>query len=173
MGYYLERNIDMSEIKLQGYQPGAIGRITELHGTFYSQHWGFDLFFEAKVATEMAEFLSRFNETRDGFWLALVDGQIAGSIAIDGINTETKGAHLRWFIVDSSYHGMGIGNQLLGAVVEFCKQAGHQRIYLWTFAGLDKARHLYEKWGFALREEFEGDQWGQTVTEQRFEIVLE
>ncbi len=45
------------EIKLSGYVPGAIGRITELHATYYKQHWDFDLFFESKVATELSEFL--------------------------------------------------------------------------------------------------------------------
>ena len=25
----------------RGYLPGAIGRIVELHGTYYAAHWGF------------------------------------------------------------------------------------------------------------------------------------
>jgi len=40
--------------------------------------------------------------------------------------------------------------------------------YLWTFKGLDAARHLYESLGFQLTEESEGTQWGTTVVEQRF-----
>ena len=48
----------MSNIKItDGYTPGAIGRITELHGVYYHKHWGFDQFFEAKVATELSTFL--------------------------------------------------------------------------------------------------------------------
>ncbi len=39
--------------------PGAIGRITELHGTDYQQHTGFGLYFESKVACELSEFLRR------------------------------------------------------------------------------------------------------------------
>ena len=34
----------------QGYAPGCIGRITELHADFYSRLVGFGLPFEAKVA---------------------------------------------------------------------------------------------------------------------------
>ncbi len=56
----------MKELTLQGYIPGAIGKITELHATYYSTYWNFGLYFEAKVAAEMAQFLSRFDETRDG-----------------------------------------------------------------------------------------------------------
>ena len=39
----------------EGYVPGAIGRIAELHGVCYHDEWGFDLFFEAKMATELAD----------------------------------------------------------------------------------------------------------------------
>ena len=56
---------------IKGYRPGAIGRVAQLHGEYYHRHWGFGLFFEAKVATELAAFLSRCDETRDGFWTAV------------------------------------------------------------------------------------------------------
>jgi hypothetical protein len=42
----------MGAIEIAGYVPGGIGRVTELHATYYHQEWGFGLFFEAKVATE-------------------------------------------------------------------------------------------------------------------------
>ena len=38
-----------------------------------------------------------------------------------------------------------------------------------TFAGLDAARHLYEKFGFTLTTEREDSQWGEPVLEQKFE----
>ena len=41
---------------ISGYLPGAIGRITELHGTYYAKNWDLGLYFEAKVATELAAF---------------------------------------------------------------------------------------------------------------------
>ncbi|GAJ20768.1 unnamed protein product, partial [marine sediment metagenome] len=38
----------------------------ELHGTYYHDHWGFGLYFEAKVATELSEFLQRYDKSSDG-----------------------------------------------------------------------------------------------------------
>ena len=38
----------MKDVRLSGYIPGAIGRISELHGKYYHEHWGFDLFFEQR-----------------------------------------------------------------------------------------------------------------------------
>ena len=162
----------MADVKISGYIPGAIGRVIELHGTYYHTHWGFGAFFETLVAKEMAEFLKDFDETRDGFWIATVDGQVAGSISICGQEADTNGARLRWFIVDPNYQGHGAGKRLMEEAIGFCLHKNFKRIYLTTFAGLDAARHLYEKWGFTLYEEHEGDHWGTKVTEQAFERML-
>ena len=162
----------MSEKILTGYVPGAIGRIAELHANTYSLDWGFGLFFEAKVAKEMAEFLSRFDEARDGFWIFSIRDRIEGGIAIDGIEAGTQGAHLRWFILSPEVRGRGFGHRLMGEAISFCKKRGYENIYLETFEGLHAARHLYEKFGFRLVRQAEGTQWGKKVTEQRFELRI-
>jgi len=157
-----------------GYSPGAIGRIVEMHGTYYHRHWEFGLFFEAKVASELSEFMNRFEEGRDGLWTILNGEQTAGSIAIDGIKAGGgEGAHLRWFIIDPQLQGQGWGKRLLTEAVSFCDQREYRRIYLWTFKGLDSARHLYETAGFRLVSEQDGDKWGTSVTEQLFEYKRE
>jgi len=160
------------EFKTTGYVPGAIGRITELHASYYKKHWDFDLFFESKVATELSEFLNRFNPAHDGFWLVKTDEKIVGGVAIDGKEAKTSGARLRWFIVAPDYQGRGVGQRLLGEAVTFCRKVNIRRVYLHSFAGLDAARHLYEQFGFALCEEKQDETWGKTVTEQTFELIL-
>jgi GNAT superfamily N-acetyltransferase len=163
----------MSEIKIvKGYIPGSLGRVAEMHGVYYHDHWEFGLFFEAKVATELSDFLGRYDDSRDGFWTALVERRIEGSITIDGIRAENEGAHLRWFIISDGLRGKGMGNRLIDTGIDFCRRAGYRTIYLWTFEGLNAARHLYEKSGFKLVEEHRGTQWGVDVNEQRFECCL-
>lgn len=164
--------ISLKNIEITKYKPGAIGRITELHAEFYNKQSGFGLFFEAKVATELSEFLSRFDESHDGMWLANLNSQIVGSIFIDGKNADTEGAHLRWFIVSPAYQGQGIGNLLINNTIEFCKSNNYYKIFLWTFSGLNAARYLYEKNQFKLKKEEEGKQWGVVVKEQLFELNL-
>ena len=156
---------------IAGYLPGAIGRIVELHGAYYHRQAGFGAFFEAKVACELAEFLGRCDGERDGLWLLNDGGRIEGSIALDGRDA-AAGAHLRWFIVADGKRGQGFGNALLTAAIGLCRQRRYERAYLWTFAGLTAARHLYEKHGFRLAEERPGQQWGTEVLEQRFEWRL-
>jgi GNAT superfamily N-acetyltransferase len=167
------KELHMSEIKIiKDYIPGSLGRVVELHGAYYHECWGFGLFFEAKVAAELSEFLRRYDESRDGFWTVLVDRRVEGSITIDGLQAESKGAHLRWFIMSDALRGKGAGNHLINTAISFCQGKGYKQIYLWTFKGLTAARHLYEKSGFRLVEELRGTQWGTEVIEQRFECAL-
>jgi GNAT superfamily N-acetyltransferase len=162
----------MNAVVHTGYQPGAIGRIVELHANYYSLNWGFGLFFEARVAKEMSEFLSRFDQVRDGFWIVSINDRIEGGIAIDGIKATTDGAHLRWFILSPEVRDRGFGHRLMEEAITFCKKKVYRKIYLETFEGLDAARHLYEKFGFRLVHQAEGTQWGKKVTEQKFELLL-
>jgi len=162
----------MSEVVLSGYIPGSIGRIVELHANYYYLNWGFGLFFEARVAKEMSEFLSRFEEARDGFWIVSLNDRIEGGIAIDGIKARTDGVHLRWFIVSPEVRGQGFGRRLMEEAISFCREKDYRKVYLETFEGLHAARHLYEKFGFRLMQQAEGAQWGKKVTEQKYELLL-
>lgn len=154
----------------KGYRPGSIGRIVELHASYYSRLVGFGLPFETKVARELSEFCLYYDGQRDGLWLALQDGNIEGAIAIDGSRADEDGAHLRWFIASDKTRGTGVGTALLTVAMDFCRSRKYQRIYLWTFEGLGAARHLYEKFGFRLAFQQRGRQWGAEVNEQRFEL---
>jgi len=162
----------MSEVLItSGYAPGSIGRAVELHGSYYHAHWGFGLFFEAKVAKELALFFEQSEPARDRFWRLSRDKRLEGCIAIQGAGGEET-AQLRWFIVSEPLQGQGWGRRLLASAVDFCRQVGYRRIFLWTFEGLHAARHLYEAFGFELTREQTGRGWGTTVREQRFECTL-
>jgi GNAT superfamily N-acetyltransferase len=153
----------------RGYLPGCIGRITELHARFYAAHAGFGVYFESRVARELSAFCERYDVVGDGLWLALVDGEVEGAIAIDGQHADSDGAHLRWFITSDRLRGSGAGKRLIGEAMAFCDARGYRKTWLWTFDGLSAARHLYEQHGFRLVQQQPGQQWGREVTEQRFE----
>lgn len=151
-----------------GCLPGAIGRITQMHAEFYASHAGFGVFFESQVAGGLADFARRLQRPGNRWWLAVMDGRVVGSVAIDGENHAADGAHLRWFIADDVVRGRGVGRRLLDAALAFCDASGFESVYLWTFRGLDAARRLYESAGFECLQEQPGEQWGAEVFEQRF-----
>lgn len=151
-----------------GYRPGIIARITEMHALYYARTSGFGQAFESRVAGGLAEFCSRLENPQNRIWAAMRDGQVRGSVAIDGEDLGEGIAHLRWFITDDTLRGAGAGKKLLDAAMDFVDANGFNETHLWTFAGLNAARHLYEVRGFALVEEYAGSQWGREVLEQRF-----
>jgi len=159
-------------VTLTGYYPGVVGKIIQLHAVYYHENWGFDVSFETQEGLELCEFVRAFEEGRDGFWIARIREEFAGSIAIDGRDAESEGARLRWLIVEPRYHGRGIGKILVEEAVQFCRNASYGRVVLWTFEGLDTARHIYEKEGFRLARERRHDHWGRHISEQMFELRL-
>lgn len=168
----------MPEIRT-GYVPGALGRIIELHETYYSAHWNLDYEFSREVAVELAEFLGRYDEGDSRLWLVMSDPddageqEIMGSLVIDGGHTDDEeGARLRWVILAPELHGHGLGRALMSRAMAFCEEAGFGRVYLWTYEGLEAARHLYEKHGFTLVEEDTHQDWGPEITYQKFEVDL-
>ncbi|GEO80352.1 bifunctional helix-turn-helix transcriptional regulator/GNAT family N-acetyltransferase [Pararhodospirillum oryzae] len=151
-----------------GYRTALIARITHLHATYYARVAGFGRRFEAVVAGGLAAFCDRLDHPDTEIWTALINDEIVGSIAIDGQDLGSGRAHLRWFIVADGARGLGVGRGLLATALAFVDARAFAQTDLWTFSGLDAARHLYEAHGFALVEEFAGSQWGQEVREQHF-----
>lgn len=156
-------------IEFDGYRPGALADIVGMHARYYAQDWNFGLAFETKVATELSEFLRRADADRDLMLAAYLDGRAIGSVVIDASEVDGEGAHLRWFIVDAVARGTGVGKALIERAIEHCDSRGYELIWLTTFAGLESARAVYDRYGFDLVSESDVDQWSGGVREQRFE----
>lgn len=166
------REAGAGELEVMGYYPGVVGKITEIHATYYYENWGFDVSFETQVGRELSDFVRDLKGNRDGLWAATIDGEFAGAVAIDGREADEEGARLRWFIVPPKFQGRGIGSGLIQRALDFCREAGFKKVYLWTFEGLDEARSLYERAGFRLCREHEVHQWGEHIKEQMFQLEL-
>lgn len=159
----------MNEIQISsGYRIGLIGRVTDMHMAYYAPFAGFGQRFESVVAEGLASFCDRLQHPSNQIWLAIQAQQIVGSVAIDGEDLGNNSAHLRWFILDAKVRGQGIGRLLISHALQFSEANKFENTQLWTFKGLDAARHLYETHGFQLIEERMGNQWGTEVMEQRF-----
>jgi GNAT superfamily N-acetyltransferase len=152
-----------------GWTPGAIGRIALLHARHYAQSHGFGLAFEARVATELAAFLTAFQPTRDHFATVLLDGEVEGAVAVDGSGDP---ARLRWFILSEAVRGRGLGRRMLAEAISAARGAGHRRLELSTLTGLDAADRLYRDAGFRLEEEHAGAHWGTPAVERTLVLDL-
>lgn len=159
-------------MEISGYYPGLIGQLTALHARYYAEHWSLDHTFEAQVGQELSRFILDFDPKVDGIWAARAGESLVGAAAMDGHSNPTEGIRLRWFIVDPAGQGTGLGRNLLAKALDFCRECGPEQVYLWTFAGLNQARRLYEGFGFELAEEAPQHVWGRELVEQKFTLSL-
>lgn len=152
-------------LEIDGYRPGALGRVVALHADYYSREWGLGLDFESTVAAGLAEFLRRRDPARDGFWTAWRGGELLGSITVDGSRDDPNGPRLRFFITSDAARGTGVGRRLMQEAMDFARQADLPSVYLWTFEGLAPAIHLYEVFGFQKVKAHVDEQWGEPLHE--------
>ncbi|MBX2859622.1 MAG: GNAT family N-acetyltransferase [Vampirovibrio sp.] len=158
---------------IRGYRPGDIGHITALHGKYYAEHWGLGPVFEAEVAVELAEFvLTLVENPNNRLWVAEMEGEILGSIAIAQMPDNPEIARVRWVILSPNAQGKGLGRQLVNTALDFCRTQPYQTVTLWTFKGLTAARRLYDEAGFELVESYEDTHWGKPFLYQKFMLSL-
>jgi ribosomal protein S18 acetylase RimI-like enzyme len=151
-------------------QPGDVGYLIYLHGVLYAKEHGFDHTFEAYVAAPLAEFIQSPDQERQRLWIAEVDENIVGAIAIVGVSEQK--AQLRWLIVHPDSRGLGLGRTLVEKAIDFCRDRGYKSIILWTVSALTAAKRLYESVGFVKTEEETHKLWGTVVTEERYDLSL-
>jgi ribosomal protein S18 acetylase RimI-like enzyme len=153
-------------------RPGDLGAIVAHHGRLYGAEFGVDARFEALVADAVAKVAKRgFPGARGQIRIVELDGEHAGSIAL---TDEGDGsAAIRWFVLDPTLRGAGLGSRLLDELLEVAHKAGFERVWLETFSELEAAAHLYRERGFELLWEETAPRWGrERITYQHYELEL-
>jgi GNAT superfamily N-acetyltransferase len=152
-------------------RPGDLGWIVQAHGEMYSREFGWTTAFEEMVAGIMGEYATDRDPARERAWIAEVDGRRAGSIAcMRGDDQAT--AKLRVLLVDPECRGIGLGAALVETCLEFAREAGYERMALWTTDNLHSARRLYQAAGFVLVEEEPHHSFGHDLVGQNWELRL-
>ena len=150
-------------------RPGDIGMITYLHGVLYQDEFKHGISFESIVAGGLHEFCTTYNPENERLWIAEHNGEMIGCLLL---KNRGEAAQLRYFLIKPEYRGMGLGNRLLQLFMDFAKACHYKKAYLWTTNELDKAHHLYQKFGFTLTEEKPSTEFGKPLIEQRYDLVF-
>jgi len=164
-------NIQLEDISIRTtLKPGDIGYVTYMHGDLYHQEYGYGISFEAYVAKGFYEFYENYNAMLDSVWVAEHQGKIMGFLLL--MHRDEGEAQLRYFILDPACRGIGLGKKLAGLYMEFLREKGYTRSYLWTTNELFAAANIYNKMGFRLTDEIASDSFGKPLKEQRYDLIL-
>ena len=157
-------------IVLRGLQVGDIGLIASRQGQLYAQEYGWDETFEALVAEIGARFVQKFDPKWERCWVAEQGGRIVGSVFV--VRKSPRVAQLRLLYVDPVTRGQGLGARLVDECLRFARSKGYRSMMLWTNAGLDAARRIYEARGFVLQKEERHRSFGKNLVGQFWTLKL-
>jgi DNA-binding MarR family transcriptional regulator/GNAT superfamily N-acetyltransferase len=163
---------------LRPHRPGDMGWLVSRHGALYAEEYQWDTRFEALVARLVADFIDRFDARREACWIAERDGTNVGCVCLVQARDETTEeplpgiAQLRLLLVEPSARGLGLGKRLVRECSRFARQAGYQRIRLWTNSVLSAARAIYQKEGYGLVASDAHHSFGHDLIGETWELQL-
>jgi DNA-binding MarR family transcriptional regulator/ribosomal protein S18 acetylase RimI-like enzyme len=155
---------------LRGHQPGDLGWIVYRQAVLYQQEYAYDEHFEALCAEIVAHFVQHYDAKRERCWIAEKDGEVVGSVFL--VAKSKAVAKLRLLYVEPAARGLGIGSRLVRECVRFARQAGYQKIVLWTQSELDAARHIYKQAGFRVVAKKRHHSFSKDLVAETWELVL-
>ncbi len=167
----MKNKITLEDISIRtDLRPGDLGYVIFMHGDLYHREYSYGLQFEAYVAKGLCEFYENYDPSRNRVWVCEHAGKIIGFMLL---MNRGESAQLRYFLIEPDYRGIGLGKKLIGLYMDFLKECGYHKSYLWTTHELNIASALYKRVGFKLTEEKESTAFGKLLKEQRYDLELD
>jgi DNA-binding MarR family transcriptional regulator/GNAT superfamily N-acetyltransferase len=155
---------------LRPHEPGDMGWIVHRQAILYAEEYGWDGTYEALAAEIVAQFIKNYDPKRERAWVAEKDGERVGAVFVAKGSEEI--AKLRLLHVEREARGLGIGKRLVEECIRFARQAGYQKMTLWTQSILHAARGIYKTAGFQIVQEKNHHSFGKDLTAETWELNL-
>lgn len=155
---------------LRMHQPGDMGWVVYRQAILYSEEYGWDGSYEGLAAEIVAKFIKNYDPKWERAWIAEKDGERVGAVFVAKESDQT--AKLRLLHVEPQARGLGIGKRLVEECIRFARQAGYQKLTLWTQSILHAARHIYQQAGFHVIREEKHHSFGKDLTAETWELTL-
>ena len=148
-------------------EPGDLGYVAYLHGRIYEKENRYGRSFESYVLEGLGEFGAQYEAGKDRVWVCEHGQEIVGFLA--GVDRGDS-LQLRYFILLPEYRGMGLGKRLMDLFMDYVRERGYRKAYLWTTNEQQAAISLYTRYGFQLTEEKESMAFGKPLAERKYEF---
>lgn len=149
----------------------AVNEVVRLHRQVYESEYGLDETFANSVAVQLAEASrSGWPGSREGLWLARLDGRVVGSVTL--FEEDRELGRLGHLVLMPEARGTGAGRRLVETVLDAARASEYTRLHLLTFGELRTAGSLYRSVGFVRTSVERTLRWGITMDWERYELSL-
>ncbi|MGD6752354.1 bifunctional helix-turn-helix transcriptional regulator/GNAT family N-acetyltransferase [Streptomyces sp. BH105] len=151
--------------------PGDLGWIVARNAALYAAEFSWNTDYEGLVARIVADFAQDHDPHLERVWIAELDGRPVGCVMC--VRDEAPGtARLRLLLVEPEARGLGIGDRLVRACIDFARGVGYREMVLWTNDVLKSARSIYQRHGFVLVGEKPHRSFGADLIGQDWKMAL-
>lgn len=111
----------------------------------YAASIGIDLEYQG-FSAELAALPGQYSAPGGGLWIARVNGELAGCVAMRALDDSTL--EIKRLYVRLSARGSGLGKRLAEAAISAARLSGNKELRLDTLESMTAARALYASLGF-------------------------
>jgi DNA-binding MarR family transcriptional regulator/GNAT superfamily N-acetyltransferase len=165
-------SVPAAPLVIRSHRIGELGWLIHRQGVLYNQQYGWNGEFEALIAGIYSEYEAAPDAPPKNLWVAERNGVVAGSIFVMPSGGMEGSAQLRMLYVEPEVRGLGIGKTLVDQCVSFARNAGYERMRLWTHTIQESARRLYAGAGFEIIETKPHHAFGKDLVSEIWELEL-
>ncbi|GGJ17025.1 bifunctional helix-turn-helix transcriptional regulator/GNAT family N-acetyltransferase [Streptomyces brasiliensis] len=159
------------EVVLREPGPGDLGWIVQRNAALYAAEYGWNTDYEGLVARIVADFAQDHDPHLERVWIAELNQRPVGCVMCVRDDTPAT-ARLRLLLVEPEARGLGLGDRLVEAVIDFARGVGYRELVLWTNDVLGAARRIYQRHGFVLVAEKPHRSFGKDLVGQDWHLHL-
>lgn len=156
---------------IRTHQLGDMGWITYRHALTVAKEFDWGEAFEAVVGDITAQFIKTYDPKNERCFIAEKNGEMIGCVFL--VNAGEGAAKLRLLFVEPQARGMGLATRLVEEAVDFARDAGYEKILLWTMKILDSARYIYKKVGFKVIDEEINQEFGEKLVSETWLLSID
>lgn len=141
---------DKRVVEIVNYRPEHFMTFKRLNIMWINSHWSLEPHDLEVLNDPDSSILSKGGH----IFVALVDGEPMGVVALCRMDGTECDFELAKLAVDPEARGLGVGEKMCRAALEFARKSGARKIFLESNTLLKPAINLYRKLGFTELEEY-------------------
>ena len=148
----------MAELKIRPYKEEDLEYIDECTRTIYSDEYGFNDRYVSELISGIHEFAPSQDKYRENFWVAELEGELVGMIALQSTYDPEMG-RISFLAVPKRMRRRGIGKYLMEVAESSAKNYEYTHLVLNVPSTLRPAMTFFIKRRYNLLKTEERDDW--------------